>query len=293
MDWLQLHIVTERSKAPLAELLLEGLEAVSVTQADAEDHPVLEPDPGRIELWPYTRTTGLFAGDADAQALADAVKAGLPGEAMRELCIEPLQDQVWERAWMEHFHPMRFGERLWIRPSGSDIEQHDAVIIDLDPGLAFGTGTHPTTALCLRWLDANPPRRLNVLDLGCGSGILAIAALKLEASRAIAIDHDPQAVEATLINARDNGVGDNLTVLHSDEAGEEKVDLVMANILSEVLISLEGRIAARLDAGGRIILSGILADQADQVAAAYAKDFAMSPPVTLDGWVLLEGMKRG
>jgi ribosomal protein L11 methyltransferase len=292
VDWLQLHIVTRREQAFLAELLLEGLEAVSITQADAEDHPVLEPDPGQIELWPFTRTTGLFAGDSDAGALREAAEQRLDPGVIRELSIEPLADQVWERAWLEHFHPMRFGERLWIRPSGSQINEPDSIIIDLDPGLAFGTGTHPTTALCLRWLDGHPPKGQQVMDYGCGSGILAIAALKLGASQAIAIDHDPQALEATRDNGRNNGVDSALTLLHTKEDCVAQVELVMANILSHILISLEERLAAHLPSGGQIILSGILESQADSVSERFSRHFTIDPPETLDGWVLLHGVKK-
>ncbi len=185
--------------------------------------------------------------------------------------LEWLDDRDWERAWMDHFHPMRFGRRLWICPTGGEVTQTDAVIVDLDPGLAFGTGTHPTTALCLEWLDGHDLHGRTVIDFGCGSGVLAIAALKLGAARAIAVDHDPQAVLATRDNAARNGVADRIEVLHSDDFQAGQADLVMANILANILIDLAPTIAGLVAPGGDLVMSGILRDQADAVAQAYAE----------------------
>ncbi len=183
---------------------------------------------------------------------------------------------------------MQFGERLWVCPPGQYPEQPDAVIVDLDPGLAFGTGTHPTTALCLRWLDRHPPRQARVVDFGCGSGILAIAALRLGAAEVVALDHDPQALEATASNAAKNGVEERLTILPVGCSAEGRYELVMANILAGTLIDLAPQIAALVAPGGRLILSGILREQAEQVAAAYRDCFEVLPPEVQEEWVLLE-----
>ena len=291
MSWLQVHIVTIQEKAFLAELLLEGLQAVSVTMTDAEDHPVLETDPGEVRLWPHTCVTGLFTSDTDPDWLIKAVRNGMEKDVVKSIQLETLKDQVWERVWMDHFHPMQFGKKLWIRPTGGVIEQPDAVIVELDPGLAFGTGTHPTTALCLEWLDAHPPTGQKVIDWGCGSGILAIAALKLGATNVIGIDHDSQALLSSRDNAITNGVSERLQVLGSDENPVEPANLMMANILSEVLIKLEGQLAENTVSGGAIILSGILEEQAESVIQAFQPHFHLSTPITKDGWVLIEGSR--
>ena len=213
---------------------------------------------------------GLFDGTADAGALRAALDAALDGGGA--LRIEPLQDQDWERAWLEHFRPMRFGRRLWVLPGGQTAELADGdVAVELDPGLAFGTGTHATTALCLDWLGSLDLAGRRVIDVGCGSGILAIAALKLGAAGAVAIDHDPQALLATRENAARNGVADRLTVLGADAPPPEPADVVVANILAGTLIELAPQVEAMVRPGGLLALSGILAEQIDDVAAAYVR----------------------
>jgi ribosomal protein L11 methyltransferase len=269
MSWLQAHFHTDSAHAAQAEAALAAAGAVSVTLLDAADEPVLEPAPGETPLWAQIRVTGLFDGAADADALRATLDAALDGGALR---IEPLQDQVWERAWLEHFRPMRFGRRLWVIPGGQTAELADGdVAVELDPGLAFGTGTHATTALCLDWLDSLDLAGRRVIDVGCGSGILAIAALKLGAAGAVAIDHDPQALLATRENAARNGVADRLTVLGADAPPPEPADVVVANILAGTLIELAPQIEAMVRPGGRLALSGILAEQASDVGAAYVR----------------------
>ena len=292
MPWLQLHLTVDKSRTPLIELLFETLGAVAVTLGDAGDEPMLEPGPGETPLWQATRVSGLFAGDTDADALRSAVNLSLVADVSRSLSVETIDDQDWERAWLTRFAPMRFGERLWIRPSGREVTQPDAVVIDLDPGLAFGTGTHPTTALCLGWLDRHDLRDRTLVDFGCGSGVLAIAALKLGARHAIAVDHDPQAVIATRDNGDRNAVGDRLSVVHSDDFVTRPVDLVIANILANVLIELADDISALLKPGADLVMSGILTDQADDVIAAYANHCDFRPRETADDWVLLHGRRR-
>ena len=290
--WLQAHLTVDKSRAPLIELLFENLGAVAVTLGDAGDEPMLEPAPGETPLWQATQVSGLFGGDTDPDELRSQVNQALAGDASRDLRLEHLADRDWERAWMDRFKPMRFGRRLWIRPSGSEIAQVDAVVIDLDPGLAFGTGTHPTTALCLEWLDGQDLVGKRLIDFGCGSGVLAIAAIKLGALHAIAVDHDPQAVLATHDNAERNRVGDRVSVVNSADFAPQAVDLVVANILANVLIDLAQQIQDMLKTDGRLLLSGILRDQADAVVQAYADGIAFDPIESRQDWVLLAGTKR-
>ncbi len=290
MNWLQLHLTVDREAAPEAEALLESLGALSVTLTDAEDEPMLEPAPGTTPVWARTRVTGLFPGEQGERALRRELAATLPEAA--EVTLEPLEEQPWERAWMEHFKPQRFGRRLWICPTGMTVPEADAVVVDLDPGLAFGTGTHPTTALCLEWLDGASPAGRRVLDYGCGSGILGIAALKLGAAEVVAVDHDPQALTATRENARRNGVADRIRAVSPDEVPAGQADLVLANILSNVLVELAPTLISRLARGGRLVLSGILEEQAESVATAYAPAIDFAPAAPLDGWVRLEGMRQ-
>lgn len=292
MPWLQFHLTVDKSRAPLVELLFENLGAVAVTLGDAADEPMLEPAPGETPLWQATRVSGLFAGDSDRDALHGALNRALATDVSRNLSIETIADQDWERAWLDRFRPMRFGENLWIRPSGHTVDIDNAVIIDLDPGLAFGTGTHPTTALCLAWLDRHPPRAKRVIDFGCGSGVLAIAALKLGAADALAVDHDPQAVLATRDNAQRNRVDDRLMVVHSDEFAPQQADLVVANILANILIELAPRIGALVAPGGNLVMSGILDEQADDVVAAYADRFDIAAREQSEEWVLLHARRR-
>jgi len=299
MSWLQAHVHTDPARAARVETALEAAGAVSVTLLNAADDPVLEPPPGETPLWAHVRVTGLFDGTADADGLRAMLSTVLDDDSA--LRIEPLQDQVWERAWLEHFPPMRFGRRLWVIPGGQTASLADGdVAVELDPGLAFGTGTHATTALCLDWLDGLDLAGRKVIDLGCGSGILAIAALKLGAAGAVAIDHDPQALLATRENAVRNGVADRLAVLGS--GAPAPADVVVANILAGTLIELAPEIVAMLRPGGRLALSGILAERVDDVAAAYSGSdlpatglsalqgaIRLSPPVLRDGWALLHG----
>lgn len=205
--------------------------------------------------------------------------------------LEPLEDKDWERAWMDNYHPMSFGERLWICPSWSEPPQPDAVNIMLDPGLAFGTGTHPTTSLCLEWLDQHDVSGLEVIDFGCGSGILAIAAAMLGAKHVWAIDHDPQALIATRSNATQNHVEAKITVGRPDELPDLESELVLANILAGPLMSLAPILATHTKSGGQLILSGLLAKQAREVTEHYQPWFKMEPPHQKEDWILLEGKK--
>jgi len=292
MPWLQVSITAEREQAPLLELLLENLGAASVSLGDAADHPILEPGPGEQPLWPQTRISALFDDFRDAKRLSAELKASLPAEIAQNVSLERVEDRVWERAWMDDFHPMRFGRRLWVCPQGMPAEAADAVTLELDPGLAFGTGTHPTTGLCLEWLDGADLHDLEVIDYGCGSGILGIAALLLGASHAIAVDHDPQALLATRENALRNGVEKRLRVCMPSRLPDSQAQILLANILAAPLIELRTVLAERVEPGGWIVLSGILGEQAEAVSQAYRPYFEMRPPVTRDGWVRLEGVRH-
>jgi ribosomal protein L11 methyltransferase len=289
MPWLQLTFYSTKEKAEaLAELLSEA-GAAAVTMQDAADQPLYEPPPGATPLWQLTNVVGLFTEETDGDAVVQQIKAQWRGE-FPDYRSEVLEDQDWERAWMDDFKPMRFGERLWIVPSWHEPPSGDAVNIMLDPGLAFGTGTHPTTRLCLEWLDAHEVEGKTVIDYGCGSGILALAAALLGASSVIGVDNDPQALVATLDNAARNKV--SVQAYLPKEAPQEPADILVANILAGPLIELAPRLAALVRDGGAIALSGILPEQAGEVSSAYSEWFTMQPPVEHDGWIRLEGVKR-
>ncbi|MCC7515781.1 MAG: 50S ribosomal protein L11 methyltransferase [Pseudomonadales bacterium] len=290
MNWLQCFISLPRAQVDAVEDLLLALGAASVTYRDAADQPLFEPGPGEIALWQQVELVGLFAEDFRADELHAQLVAAL-GETLPPVRFEPLEDQVWERAWIEHFQPMAFGQRLWIYPSWAESPEDDSIILRLDPGLAFGTGTHPTTALCLEWLDAQDLRGKTVIDYGCGSGILAIAALLLGASSASGYDNDPQALIATRDNATQNACADRLHVTLVDTHGEaiaQQAEIVMANILAGPLRELAPCIAPLVQRGGQLVLSGILADQAEPVMAAYRPyGFVFEPPALREEWVRL------
>ncbi len=292
MSWLQAHILGDKAEAPLIELLLESLGALSVTITDAGDEPILEPAPGDTHLWRETRTTGLFDAATDRERLYSAISQALGRDVGQRLKLETLADQDWERAWLDRFKPMRFGDRLWIRPSGFEVDDPEAVVVDLDPGLAFGTGAHPTTSLCLQWLDRHDVRGLSVIDFGCGSGILGIAALKLGARSVIAIDHDPQALQASADNAERNRCRAGLEIRRGSDEPPPAAELVVANILASTLIELRDRIGPLVKPGGNLLLSGILDTQADAVASAYAQDFIFAPPAGESDWVMLHATRR-
>jgi ribosomal protein L11 methyltransferase len=289
--WLQLSLTVSEDQAPLIEALFENMGALSITLGDAGDEPILEPGLGETPLWQATRVTALFEGDRDPDELQSLVSQSLHTDVCRHLTLERLEDQAWERAWMDAFHPMCFGQRLWVCPNNQPPGAEDAVVVELDPGLAFGTGTHPTTALCLRWLDGADLSGKTLIDYGCGSGILAVAALVLGAKQVIAIDHDPQALEATRDNAAKNRVADRLSIHSVGQAPDIQADIVLANILAGTLIQLEPTLASLVVPGGEIILSGILTEQASEVSQAYTGHFQMQDPVEQEGWILLEGQR--
>ena len=286
-----LQLTFDLGSADLApvEDVLTLLGASSVTLEDAADDPVLEPAPGETPLWPTIRVRALFAESADRGAIA----AGLIGSLVlaTRLHFEVLSDRTWEREWLRDFRPMRFGRRLWVCPDGEAAGDPHGICVALDPGLAFGTGTHATTALCLEWLDGCDLAGRRVIDYGCGSGILAIAALKLGAARAVAFDIDPQALLAARENAERNGVADRLQVSATAPEDRASCEVLVANILAQPLVELADRFAGLVQAGGRLALSGLLTDQAEPVAAAYRPWFMIGKTAARDGWALLSGSR--
>lgn len=304
MPFLQLILpIGAADPAPYEDALL-GAGASSITLEDEGDDPVLEPLPGTTPLWPRVRLKALFDGDADRDEILRILDSELNGElaaSLSRVSFEALADRAWEREWLKDFKPMRFGQRLWICPGGQqpDAAQlsdgHAPVLIELDPGLAFGTGTHPTTALCLEWLDTAAVAGARVIDYGCGSGILAIAAARLGAAGVLAIDIDPQALLATHDNAERNGVAQLIRarlVETAEDSQDAPADILLANILAGPLESLAPAFAAKVRAGGRLVLSGILRNQAEAVASTYAPWFDIGPVVARDDWARLDGVRR-
>jgi len=293
MPFLQLTLaVGTADPAPFEDALLAA-GALSITLEDAADNPVLEPAPGTTPLWPSVQIKALFDAAADQDVIAALLATEL-AQPLPPLSFEPIADRAWEREWLKDFRPMRFGRRLWICPDGQrpDAAVPDACYIDLDPGLAFGTGTHPTTALCLEWLDGAQLHGKTVIDYGCGSGVLAIAALKLGAAAALAVDIDPQAVIATNDNAQRNGVADRLTVSTVDQMRAQPAHVLLANILAEPLMHLAPRLAELVRPGGELVLSGLLTQQAPAVAMPYAPWFDIQPVAIRDDWARLSGKRR-
>lgn len=288
MPYLSLSFDLGARDAEAVEALCCDCGALSVTLSDCRDDAVLEPAPGEVRLWPATRVQALFAAADASPALVHRIAVGLAIDA-GDVDVQAIADRIWEREWLRDFHAMRFGRRLWICPQHEQVTADDAVVVRLDPGLAFGTGTHASTALCLTWLDGHLPPGARVIDYGCGSGILGIAAARLGAARVQSIDIDPQALTACRDNAVRNAVGDVVQILGHPEQLQGEADVVLANILAGTLIELAPSLAALVRAGGSIVLAGILHDQAAAVTAAYAPWFDIAPAGRRDDWVMLAG----
>lgn len=292
MPWLQLKFTIAREAAePLGEAL-DACGALAVTVQAASEELLLQAATEDTPLWDRNTVTGLFPGDADATALIAQLRSALSAELPADPVCETLPDADWERAWMDHYAPIAITERLWICPSWIEPPRPQAVNILLDPGLAFGTGSHPTTALCLAWLDEQVLAGRTVIDYGCGSGILAIAALKLGAAQAIGVDVDPKALEVARENAERNGVAGRLaTCLPAALPAQASADYVVANILARPLVELAPLLTALVRPHGRIALSGLLADQCDLVLPCYAGAFTLEVREQR-GWLLLCGPRR-
>lgn len=271
-----------------------GADAVSM--ADAADQPLYEPDPGTTPLWHQTSVTGLFDSTRDIEQLTGDLRSAWhqqTQQSLPDIDVTLVEDKDWVRSWMDDFTPLRFGERLWIVPSWHDAPDPDAANLLLDPGLAFGTGTHATTALCLEWLDGHAVAGKQIIDYGCGSGILGLAALLLGATHVIGVDTDAQALEASRENARRNAVPDDQIDLYlPGQEPDTRAEIMLANILAQPLISLASKLAGKVVDGGDIVLSGILAHQARTVMEAYEPWFIMDEPETRDEWVRLTGRRR-
>ncbi|CAM4226282.1 50S ribosomal protein L11 methyltransferase [Pseudoalteromonas byunsanensis] len=290
MAWIQIRIHANKETADQLSDLLLDVGCPSVTFMDGSNNPVYEPKPGEIILWPDTIVIGLFDAAHDMDEVVDYLKQNSSQPLTYK--IEQLEDKDWEREWMDNFHPIKFGERLWICPSWRDIPDPDAVNVLLDPGLAFGTGTHATTALCLKWLESQDLTGKTVVDFGCGSGILGIAAIKLGAERVIGIDIDPQALAASLDNAQRNGVAGQLEVYLPEDQPEFSADIVVANILAQPLRELHEIILAFLKPHGKIAMSGILEEQAQSVAKVYEKYIDLEAIAQEGEWTRVSGSKR-
>ncbi len=286
MPWLELRIDSSREDAPALEDALLSAGALSVTLQDNADQPIFEPALGETPLWQETRVTGLFEADVDTATVARTLHLSHPHWHV-------VEDKDWEREWMQHYQPIQCGERLWICPSWLAPPDPDAVNLLLDPGLAFGTGTHPTTFLCLSWLAEQEVRDLSVIDYGCGSGILGIASLLLGARQVVGVDIDPQALLATRDNVQRNGLDPaQFPVFFPQRAPAQPVDLLLANILAGPLVELAPTLLALLKPGGRLCLSGVLASQAETVQQAYRGAIDFDPIRQKDEWVCMTGVRR-
>ncbi|QIL19812.1 50S ribosomal protein L11 methyltransferase [Thermomonas sp. HDW16] len=303
MPYLQLSLPCTEDQQPRVEHALEDVGALAVTLQDAhldavDEQAIFEPGVGEIPLWHEMTLTALFDADTDALMLLAALEAFDPGLDWTQARFEKIEDQDWERAWLDQFQPMRFGARTWIVPWNHELPEDanaaDAAIVRLDPGLAFGSGTHPTTALCLQWLDTlatqGELQGREVLDFGCGSGILALAALKLGAARAVGVDNDPQALIATADNAQRNGTG--IDVYMPQDEPVRTYPVVVANILAIALDALAETLAARVAPGGRIAMSGILAGQESELLERYAPWFDDLRTTQREDWIRIEGRRK-
>jgi len=306
MSYLALSFELDGLDPQLTETTCFDCGALSVTFSDAHEpavpspgltahaghaHAVLEPDLDEVRLWPSTRVQALYPAERALPELLTALAEAL-GLQPVQLRVQAVADRVWEREWLRDFHALRFGRRLWVSPRHELVTQRDAVVVRLDPGLAFGTGTHPSTALCLEWLDAAQLAGRAVIDYGSGSGVLAIAALKLGARRAYALDIDPQALRATRENALENGVESRLELCEHRAQLPAGTDVLLANILSTTLLSLSADLAALVAPGGAVVLGGILDEQEREVAACYAAWFDIRCHARRGGWVSLHGQRR-
>jgi ribosomal protein L11 methyltransferase len=291
MSWLELSVQVSRENAPLVESLLQNEAVLALTLTDDADDPVLEPGVGETPLWPSVCVTALFSGDTAVEPLTRMLSL-VPGvDWPHQVNFRKFEDQQWERVWLDRFKPMQFGSGLWIVPGEGQAPVDARHVLRLDPGLAFGTGTHPTTHLCLEWMDSHDFSGEQVVDYGCGSGVLGITAAIKGARAVICIDNDPQALTATGDNALRNGVQDVVDSLAPEEFKPQKADVVLANILAGPLVELAPRLTATLRPGGTLVLSGILQEQAEEVKNAYISGFSELQLKLMDGWVILTATK--
>ncbi|MGZ8186246.1 MAG: 50S ribosomal protein L11 methyltransferase [Methylobacter sp.] len=291
MAWHQISVITDENTAPEIADYFSNLGAVSVTYMDAEDQPVYEPAIGETKIWRNTQVIALYELDAEPALIKTLLDTRFDGTLLHNWQQEELADQEWERVWMEYYQPMKFADKLWVCPTDQERSEPGTVCLTLDPGLAFGTGTHPTTALCLQWLASHDLTGKTVIDYGCGSGILAVAAILLGAKEVHAVDIDPQALTATTDNALKNHVQDKIKCFLPEHFSPFQADVVLANILAKPLIDLSKQISGLLVSEGRLVLSGILFEQAESVMSAYKQKITFELPVQQEEWIRLEGIK--
>jgi ribosomal protein L11 methyltransferase len=286
MNWKTFAAGATRDSLEQLEQLFWDAGAVSVTVEDGGRDPLFEPGPGEMPIWESVVVTGMFEDDVDTAIVRDLLERN----NFSLMLADELGDRDWEREWLTRFKPMKFGEHVWVCPTGFEVDEPEAVVIQLDPGLAFGTGTHPTTRLCLQFLDGHVRSGQQILDFGCGSGILGIAALLLGARKVVAVDNDPQALTATKENAERNGVEDRLALFLPEQEPEERYAIVVANILAKPLIDLSALLQSRIAGGGLLVLSGIMLSQLEWVVDAYPS-ISFEAPVVEDDWVCIAGRK--
>lgn len=292
MPWWQLSVSCEASELNTVEnhMLEHGAQSISIS--DARDEPIFEPLPGETPLWSHSVISGLFVGEHNSEDLLQSLASTLPPHLVNSLQCQRLEDEDWQNSYQDHFNPIQVSKRLWIVPSWHQPPDPGAVNITLDPGMAFGTGSHATTALCLSWLGNTQIKDWDVIDFGCGSGILAIAALKLGARQVQAVDIDQQAILATMENCRINKIDTRqINIGGAEQLDNRQVDLLMANILCQPLIDLHDKLAKLVKPGGKILLSGILKEQVDTLQSVYQDSFQLDPPASKDDWARLSGTR--
>ncbi len=291
--WRQLKIQLKSEDASELEQTLFKSGALSISYLDAEDQPVFQKEPNSTPLWDNAFLLCLFDENAELDSLLADLKGNTRILNNENLAVEVIEDKDWERSWMEDFKPMQFGEKLWILPSWEIPPDPTAANLMLDPGLAFGSGTHTTTSLCLRWLEKSAIDTKEVIDYGCGSGVLAIAAALLGAKKVHAVDNDPQAIAATLDNSYRNNIAEGIITAYLPEALPElSPDILIANILAEPLIDLSLKFAGLVKPGGQIALSGILEEQATSLLSCYKRSFDLDSPIIEKEWVLITGTRK-
>ncbi|MGI9342834.1 MAG: 50S ribosomal protein L11 methyltransferase [Gammaproteobacteria bacterium] len=290
MSWLKARIDVDAALVESLETVLLAFGAVAIELADAADQQILEPPPGATPLWDRVRVAALFESTTSETDIRLAIATVVEPGALTPIRFDIVEQEDWVGKLRDELEPLCFGDNLWICPPGKTCPDPDGIVIAMEPGLAFGTGTHPSTSLCLDWLARNPPTGHAVLDFGCGSGVLGVACLALGAAAVTAVDIDEQALTATRDNAARNGVGDRMTVTAPNAlAGTDTFDVVVANILSGTLIELEPTLRRHCSTGTALALSGILTEQAAAVADGYRHWASLAAVTKRDGWALLTG----
>ena len=292
MIWKQISFEVKKSETDLVSEVLMGLGSLSITYSDALDDAIYEPPVGQTPLWDNVKVNALFSSEVNQKSIETSIS-----DICNIVVIDTvtLKDRVWEEECQKDFPSMRFGKRLWVCPSWDteSILSNDSIVIHMDPGLAFGTGTHQTTSLCLEYLDSNPPKNLHVIDFGCGTGILAIAAAKFGAKSVIAIDNDPQAVLSSKENVAKNKCENTITTIHSiNQGNDRKCDLLIANILANPLVELEPLFSDLVHTNGMLLLSGILKEQVDRVVKCYSINFSNIEVANKGEWFRISGKRR-